>query len=175
MSYLLYEKAKASAAYIALVATAVNSLTTKGSFSRVEVMAANPQYAVFEDAVNWKYVVRMIEEQEKVTLIPLAASYFKRHARIDEKSFPERFAAVGYGKKTAGYALATLQYGHFVVYLLEHKRKRADGVAKAVNKSYAAAAGAGIAVTGQPYKLPVQQQTPPTALPAPTPAIKSTP
>ncbi len=56
-------------------------------------------------------------------LIPLAITYFKRHAKGAPLESPERFIAIGHAESTAGYCLANQENGHFVTYI-KNKRKR---------------------------------------------------
>ena len=86
-------------------------------------------------AVRWDYVKRMIDDGEAQELIPLATSFFTRPLKTDrepgiDERLPGRFIATGFGKTTAGFALATQKNDHFVIYSLTHKRNRALGVAK---------------------------------------------
>jgi hypothetical protein len=95
----------------------------------------------------------MIEEQEGVTLIPLAASYFKRHKWEEETRYPEKFVATGHGKKTVGYASATLENGHFIIHRLEQRTKIANGMIKSTNRTFEIAKKVGVSVVAQAHEL----------------------
>jgi len=105
-------------------------LSEKGTFSKSEVITITCMKSV-ADAVRWDYIRELIEEDQGCELIPLASSFFNRHTASDEQKHPERYMAMGHGKKTAGYAAVTLQNEHFVVKKLEHRHAVANGVGRA--------------------------------------------
>jgi hypothetical protein len=134
--YLRYEAALDSPVYQQIAEEAYRRLLAVGSFEKDEVLKET-RHLIFKDAIHWEFIKRMLESRDAahdVELIPVAASYFKRHADEQEVTFPERFVATGHGKKTAGYVLATAENGHFVTYNLKTKKNRAVGIAKKANR-----------------------------------------
>ena len=126
-----------------------------GRFSKDEVLAATG-YDVFDDtSVRWDYIKRIIEEDHNTELIPMASVFFRENQRMGRKDkrhgaayppdrFPERYIATGYGKKTAGFVIATNENGHFVVHRLKMIRGGVRGKIKKGNRSLTIGQRAGI-------------------------------
>jgi hypothetical protein len=134
MKRLCYEEAKELHEYQSLKAAIVDALMLRGRFSKEEI-AKTCQLSSFVDSIHWDYLVRMIKEEYGDELMPMAQSYFKKHRKDKpEIDFPGTYIATGHGKKTYGYALANRTNGHFVLYTLETKKNRRDGVHKAVEE-----------------------------------------
>ena len=133
--WLRYDQASKSKPYKEIANVAAERLTAGGSFQKEEVLEKTG-YAVFDD-IRWDYIKRMIEEEHATELVPLAGVYFQprksrdRELAGDPKIFPARYIATGHGKKTAGYAIASEDNGHFVVEILKIKTNRARGMMKA--------------------------------------------
>ena len=128
--WLRFAEAVKNPHYQAVINEAVERLTRVGSFSIDEILESTG-LSVFHDSIRFDYVRRAIEEEYNTDLIPLSKAYFKHHAAKLERTFPGRFIATGHGKNIHGFALATAENGHFVLYQLQHKHKRTVGHANA--------------------------------------------
>jgi hypothetical protein len=131
--WLKMEKARSSPIYTAIIEAAVTQLHEVGQFAKQDVLDIAGCSALDESAIRWDYVKRIIEEDHNTELMPLAAAFFRRHAKAEEAVFPERFIATGYGKKTVGFAICSQKNGHFVTQILRTKRTRALGVRKSAD------------------------------------------
>jgi predicted aspartyl protease len=141
--WLRYDAAKQNPYYKQLIPLAIDYLTKRGVFER-ERLIKETNLGPFSDAIRWDYVVRMVEEETKVELIPLAASFFERHDHTDDPKVPQKYLASGHGKRTVGYAVASKEHGHFVIAQLVRKQKVALGMVKGADKTHASAVKAGI-------------------------------
>jgi hypothetical protein len=131
MKYLRFAKCKECPQHIKVRDAAVELLTTIGSFSK-EVVCESTGLSSFIDSIRWDYLVRMIEEEYSTELLPMSIELFRKKRNTDaEIHFPERYIAGGHGKRTAGYAIASVENGHFLVHLLKRKRSIAEGCVKA--------------------------------------------
>jgi hypothetical protein len=105
---------------------ASNLLAHSGCFSKEEVLKALNFEAV-SDAIRWDYIREFIQDDQGCELVPLAASYFTRHPKVEEHVNPAKFLAQGHGKKTAGYAAVTGANDHLVVARISFRRAQKDG------------------------------------------------
>lgn len=148
-NWLRYEKAMANKAYIAIIEECVNLLTTRGSFSKEEVVEKTG-YGGMEDDLRWDYVKRHIEESYKTELISLGAAYFRRHSKADEISIPAKYIAIGHAKRTCGFAIASHENGHLLRKRLEVKVKRANGAIKSRDKTQLLGQSLGVLLNQEP-------------------------
>ena len=117
---VLYMHVKKCKVHQEIAGAAINALEAYPHAFNKEQLLKETGYVRMEDSIRWDYIQRMIEDPEeggggKYSLMPVAASFFTDFARYDKKGDrgtwearmakdPEKFAARGYGKKTAGYA-----------------------------------------------------------------------
>jgi hypothetical protein len=150
-AYMRIADARTCKVHEEIVHAATDRLTTVGSFSKDEVLMATG-FLMMVDSIRWDYVKRIIEEDYKTELIPLAARAFRRANQEERKqypelktprqwqtTFPEKFIASGHGKKTYGFAIATKDNAMYVIKLLEIKKGRAEGARKALARTEAIA------------------------------------
>jgi|SRR5215207_943646 len=142
--FIKYATATKCRIHLEIVHAAVDQLAHQGFFSKEEVLRVTG-YDLFEDAIHWDHVRRMIEEQHKTDLMPLAQAFFNRKRKdpspIDE---PGRYLAGGTGKKTAGFAMVSEDNGPLVRWSLEHAKQCIRGKSKAYTSRQAGAVVAGI-------------------------------
>src|SRR6478736_782533 len=129
-TYIQRKTALACPVHMAIKQAAVERLTDKGVFSKEKVLEETNMLAMAE-AIRWDYVREFIEEEHGCELMPLAASYFKRHQKEDEHIKPEKYLAQGHGKKTAGYAAVTNANDHLVICRIKYRAAVANGTVKA--------------------------------------------
>jgi len=136
--YLRRDVAEASKIYQDIKNRAIGHLKKTGAFRKDHVVD-ELDLIPFADSIRWDYVRDMIRgEAEGLDVIPMADSYFRSRVKVDDamvrntselqQSLPERFIAMGHGKKTAGYALVEPRNGHFIVVVARNKFARATGV-----------------------------------------------
>jgi hypothetical protein len=127
--FIKYTTATKCHVHLAIADAAVKLLSKDGFFSKEEVLRVTG-YALFEESVYWDHIRRMIEEQHKTDLMPLAQAFFNRK-RKDPTPIenPGRYMAGGTGKKTAGFAIVSEDNGSFVRWSLEHARRCVEGKA----------------------------------------------
>jgi hypothetical protein len=153
--WLRYESAKSSRVYRDIVTDAVDRLTHAGSFAKKDVLGATALDVFDDESIRWDYVKRIIEADHDTELIPMASVFFKegqRNGRRDTRhgaafppaQFPERYIATGYGKKTAGFCIASGENGHFVVHTLKMIRGAVRGKIKKGNRALTVGQRAGI-------------------------------
>jgi hypothetical protein len=105
------------------------------------------------DAVRWDWIVKKLKADKSfpgggVDLIPVAESFFKANAmekaamKADypagedptqykhHPAFPGKWTATGFGKRTAGWVMATYADGRFALYKAELAMKNVNGRAK---------------------------------------------
>lgn len=128
--YLRKEKARACPVHMAVLDECARQLNLHGVFEKSDVLETLNLSAMV-DAVRWDYVRDFLEGELGCEMVPLAAAYFKRHSKNEERVNPQKFIALGHGKKTTGYATVTHENDHLFVCRLETKRAMANGVGKA--------------------------------------------
>ena len=132
MKYLRKEKARGCIIHNMVMEAAKKSLELNGSFCKERVLEECS--IAIEDPVRWDYIREFIEMDEAVELLPVAASYFKRHDIKDEIVNPTRYIATGHGKKTAGFVSVTTENDHLAVRRVEIKEHCAVGVVNAFQR-----------------------------------------
>jgi hypothetical protein len=113
-------------------AKAAEFLELRGAFSREEVLEATRLQAMAE-SIRWDYVREFIEKEQGCELIPVSALFFKSPHSKDRKDSPikikpEKYLALGNGKRTAGYAV------RLPLRRLEQRRGLTNGVGRAFTK-----------------------------------------
>lgn len=146
--WLRMTQAQKSPVYIAIKDTMTDRLSVAGYFEKTEVLEATG-FATVADSIRWDYLRQMIENEHHTELIPLSAQFFQKTLLIDGKRrhlggtrrreyellFPEKFVASGHGKRTAGFAIASQENGHFLVRVLYRKQGQARGMVKSANRT----------------------------------------
>jgi len=161
MKWLRKEAAKVCPVHTAVMNKAIEHLVHAGVFNK-EAVIADTRLGAVADSIRWDYIREFIIEDQGVELIPLAQSYFTRHQRQDEHLKPERFIALGFGKKTHGFAAVTRANDHLVIKRIEQRKALSDGIAdsfqKYLDKVEACRNKAGLTALNAP------QQQPPSVL-----------
>jgi len=132
--YLRRESARKCPAHQAILEEALDQLAEYGYFSKDDIVTAAGFPTQLSDSyLRWDYIIEFLKEDGDCELIPLAARFWKMkpNQRMLE---PEKAIAGGHGKKTAGYALVSVDNGALAVKRLAHKRSLANGVGKAFRK-----------------------------------------
>ncbi len=130
--YLRREVARACPVHQMVLDRAMDDLAEYGYFSKQDVVKESGMIAMV-DSIRWDYLAEFIREDGRCELVPLAARFWKMKP-TERLLFPERAIAGGHGKKTAGYALVTLDNGNLAIEQLERKRSVTNGVGQAFNK-----------------------------------------
>lgn len=128
-----------------VLAAARKALLADGCFHKEDIMKEAKDVFLI-DAVRWDWIVRKLTADKSfpgggVELISVAEFFFKASAKTKaamntdytykhEDSFPGKYVAQGYGKRTAGWVLATFAEGRFALYKAELSKKNADGRTK---------------------------------------------
>lgn len=128
--FLRRETAKRCPIHTAVLAKSKESLVERGFFSKAEIVEVL-QFGAIDDSIRWDYIADFIREEDGTELIPMAERFFKRSSPEHRRASPEKFMAMGHGKKTAGYALLTLDNGVYALKTLRVKRTLSNGVGKA--------------------------------------------
>jgi len=131
--YLRKEKARSCPVHMAIMDECAKQLNLHGVFEKDDVLSVLSLDAMV-DAIRWDYVRGFLEEELGCEMVPLAAAYFKRHKRSEEKVNPQKFIALGHGKKTAGFATVTQDNDHLFICRIETKRAMANGAGRAFEK-----------------------------------------
>jgi hypothetical protein len=133
LKYLRKEVARSCPIHTAVADKAAAALADKGVFSK-DAIIDTLNFGAIIDSIRWDYIREFIEEDQKCDLVPLAQTYFKRHPKVEERVNPERFLAMGHGKKTFGYAAVVPQNDHLVIARIEQRKAVANGVGRAFNE-----------------------------------------
>jgi hypothetical protein len=129
--YLRREVARGCPVHKIVMEEAGRELEQHGFFSKEDVLDSCRMSAMAE-SIRWDYVKEFLQEDNLTELIPLASSFFKRHSTKSVEVRPEKFLAMGHGKKTAGYACVRAQANEpLVICRLEQRRSLSNGVGKA--------------------------------------------
>lgn len=128
--YLRKDKARSCPVHMAIMDECAKQLHLHGVFEKDEILASLNLEAMI-DAVRWDYIRAFLEDELGCEMVPLASAYFKRHKKSEEHVNPQKFIALGHGKKTAGFATVTQENDHLFICRLKTKRAMANGVGKA--------------------------------------------
>jgi hypothetical protein len=128
--FLRRETAKKCPIHAAVLQKARDDLAEKGYFSKADIIE-RLQFGAIDDSIRWDYIADFIREEDGTELIPMAERFFKRSNPVHRATSPEKFMAMGHGKKTAGYALLTVDNGVYALKTLKVKRGMSNGVGKA--------------------------------------------
>lgn len=129
IKYLRKEAARQCPIHTAVYENAVDSLVMFGVFCKEDIINSL-NFGAVADAIRWDYIREFIEEEQKCDLVPLAQTYFNRHKRQEEKVNPARFIAMGFGKKTAGFAAVTPANDHLVIERIKQRKAISNGVSE---------------------------------------------
>lgn len=124
--FIRRETVRKCAIHQSIMEQASEDLEHTGAFDKDDILETLG-LKVMEDSVRWDYIRDFIQEDQGCELVPVAASYFKRHKRDEELTSPERFIASGHGKKTAGFVSVTLQNDHLIVHRILQRQRMANG------------------------------------------------
>jgi hypothetical protein len=120
--------------YQNVLAACEKALAGSGQFNKLDIMKKVKNEALTND-MRWDWIIKKITDGHhmpggRVELISVAESFFKASDKaraamlLDEDdpkytkelSFPGKYCAHGYGKRTAGWVLATYAEGRFALY-----------------------------------------------------------
>lgn len=127
VKYLQRKKARSCPVHLMVIERASEMLKQHGCFEKDSVVE-ELNYGAISDAIRWDYVREFLEADYGIELIPLSERFFTRHKKAEERVQPEKYLAMGNGKKTKGYALVEYDGGHLAIRLLEHKKALLNGV-----------------------------------------------
>lgn len=129
-----------------IMAEAIKQLGLHGCFSKEKVLDST-SFSAMSDAIRWDYIREFIESETGICLTPVSEAFFnkKQHEESVTKSAFERLIATGYGKKTAGYANATMYEGRVAIQALRQRYSQALGAVSAAEKGRARLSSVGIA------------------------------
>lgn len=141
--------------HLAIVDIAQDSLVQSGYFNKDEVLRKSG-FTAMSESIRWDYIIEFIKNgiliQEDLNgdrfavlgvdgdeLIPLAQAFWNKQRKgntpasspENRKLFPQKYIAMGHGKKTAGYALVNFEGGHMALRTLKQKEAMKNGVAEA--------------------------------------------
>jgi len=106
--FLRKEAARKCLIHKAVRIEAALRLEQLGAFEKSAVLEALGFDAV-ADAIRWDYIRDFLQEDEGCELVPVVSLFFKSPTAKERKKspldlMPERYIAMGFGKKTAGFA-----------------------------------------------------------------------
>ena len=137
MKWLRKEKARLCPIHQAVLQTTLDELHTHGYFHKQEVLEQLSFDAVAE-AIRWDYISEFIRDDLSEEIVPLAQAFWtgtkadkaaKRKITPElRKKNPGAYLAMGHGKRTAGYALVSVDDHRLAVKHLSFKRNLANGV-----------------------------------------------
>ena len=137
MKWLRKTKARVCPIHQAVLQSACDELHKHGYFSKDEVLEGLGFGAVAE-AIRWDYIAEFIRDEEDEEIVPLAQAFWtgtkadkaaKRQITPElRKKNPGAYLAMGHGKRTAGYALVSVDDHRLAVKHLAFKRSLANGV-----------------------------------------------
>ena len=127
--FLRREKAYGSPIYQAILEEAGRRLEHVGCFEKWDIIE-KLNFDAIEDAIRWDYIREFLQERTGCELVPLSASFFKRHKFQEEIANPGKFIAVGHGQKTAGYATVSARNDHLVIERVKERKAMRNGVAQ---------------------------------------------
>jgi hypothetical protein len=144
--------------HLAVVDKAQDALMGNGYFNKERILERTGMIAM-QESIRWDYIADFIkagiaikkddngEQYADLTvdgceLVPLAQSFWNKKPKgdvpastaITRMKFPEKYIAMGHGKKTAGYALVDFEDGVMALRQLDHKEAMSNGTAKAFKK-----------------------------------------
>lgn len=134
---ITFDSCSKSPVYLAIRDAAVNTITIKGSFEKNDILKQTG-FDVVAASINWNFIRRMIEQEHKTKLLPMAARFFSCPREFRKKfprdRYPGKYMATGSGKSCAGYAAVTRENGEFVIHDITIKTARANGIHKSVEQ-----------------------------------------
>ena len=132
VKYLRREVARSCPIHSVVLDKCSDALADFGVFEKKDIIDGL-NFSAIEGAIRWDYISEFLAEDQGIELVPLAQRYFTRHPKAERAVAPEKFIAMGHGKKTMGYACVELEGGVFAVKRLQTKKALSNGVGKAVS------------------------------------------
>jgi len=127
--WLRKEVARACPVHNAIYNEVVARVGAQQRFAIQEILEAL-NYTAMADSIRWDYIVEFLRDEHAIDCIAVHFEIFKRHSRQKELLEPEKFVAIGYNKKAAGWAAIVPENAHLVAVTLKHRRSVANGVVK---------------------------------------------
>ena len=112
-----------------LLGMANDELADVGYFSK-DALLEKARMSAMASAIRWDYIADFIKSDGNCELIPLAPRFW-RMSPEDRMMKPEKALAGGHGKKTAGYALVSVENSALAVKVLANKKSMVNGVGEA--------------------------------------------
>jgi len=132
VKYLRREVARSCPIHSVVLDKCSDALADFGVFEKKDIIESLT-FAAIEGAIRWDYISEFLAEDQGIELVPMAQRYFTRHPKAERAVAPEKFIAMGHGKKTMGYACVELEGGVFAIKRLQTKKAQSNGVGKAVS------------------------------------------
>jgi hypothetical protein len=155
--------------YQNVLAACEKALAGSGQFNKLDIMKKVRNEALTND-MRWDWIIKKITDGHhmpggKVELISVAESFFKASSKaraammLDEDdpkytkelSFAGKYVAHGYGKRTAGWVLATYAEGRFALYKVRLSSSLTKGRAHA-NRQFGSTVAKKLVTDGTPGK-----------------------
>lgn len=132
VSYIKKITARRCPVHQTILELASDELADVGYFNK-EQLLERARMSAMSSAIRWDYIADFIKEDGRCELIPLAPRFWKMSPE-DRMIKPEKALAGGHGKKTAGYALVSVEHSALAIKQLARKRGLANGVGKAFRR-----------------------------------------
>ena len=122
-------------AHAAILEEAKRQIARHGKYEHDKVLRAT-KYEAIEESVQWAYIRKRLEEENEESMVPCARRWFHPGLReynpqgapqYNQTVNPDKFVAVGNGKRAAGYALANKVPPAMAKYWLEWKASAETG------------------------------------------------
>ena len=137
MKWLRKEKAWLCPIHQAVLEATLDELHNNGYFHKQQVLE-QLSFEAMAVAIRWDYIAEFIRDDLSEEIVPLAEPFWtgtaadkaaKRTITPElRKKNPGAYLAMGHGKKTAGYALVSVDDHRLAVKHLEFRRSLANGV-----------------------------------------------
>jgi len=135
MTILLKSKARGCRVHQELMDEALKQLQARNAFCFEDVLELH-NYGAVKDSIRWDYIREFIEEDTGQTLVPLAATYFRRHSMAQEVANPGKFVSgAGGNKEAAGYVWFSKETSHLVRHYMMGRHNQIEGAQQAYSVS----------------------------------------
>lgn len=141
LKYMRRKRAQGCKIHTEIKDAAIEELAQHGVFNKSDLLE-ELGLTLVEGSIRWDYIIEFIEKDMKVTLTPLAKSFFSRQEQKKMKEvndqeaiyYPFKMIAGGHSRRTHGYCRADFDGGRFAVTRFEGWEKRVRGQVDSMNK-----------------------------------------